>query len=46
MQYIIGRQREQLILFPITLDDIIDQDNKVRFIDLFVESIDLGGGIE
>ncbi len=42
MQYIIGRQREQLILFSTTLDDIIDQDNEVRFIDLFVESIDLG----
>ncbi len=41
MQYIKGKNREQLVLFPTTLDDVIDEDNEVRFIDLFVESLDL-----
>lgn len=39
MQYIQGKNREQSILFPESLDQIIDQDNEVRIIDLFVESI-------
>ncbi len=42
MQYIIGKQREQLVLFPTILDDVIEEENEARFIDLFVESIDLG----
>lgn len=41
MQYIQGKNREQLVLFPTTLDDVIDEDNEARFIDLFVESLDL-----
>jgi len=41
MQYIKGKNREQLVLFPTTLDDVIDEDNEARFIDLFVESLDL-----
>ena len=42
MKYIQGKNREQLALFPTTLDDVIAEDNEVRFIDLFVESIDIG----
>jgi len=41
MQYIKGKNREQLVLFPTSLDDAIDKDNEARFIDLFVESLDL-----
>ena len=39
MQFIQGKNRTQSILFPESLDQIIDQDNEVRIIDLFVESI-------
>jgi transposase len=41
MQFIQGKNRTQSILFPQSLDQIIDQDNDVRFIDLFVESINI-----
>jgi transposase len=41
MQYITGAERTQTVLFPQSLDEIISQDNEVRIIDLFVESIDL-----
>jgi len=41
MQYIKGKNREQLVLFPTSLDDVIEEDNEARFIDLFVESLDL-----
>ena len=39
MQFIQGKTRTQSILFPESLDQIIDQENEVRIIDLFVESI-------
>ncbi len=39
MQYIQGKDREQSVLFPQCLDQIISDDNDVRFIDLFAESI-------
>ncbi len=39
MQFIQGKNREQSILFPESLDQIIEQDNEVRIIDPFVESI-------
>ena len=39
MQYIQGNNRNQGLLFPKCLDDLVDQDNEVRVIDLFVESI-------
>ena len=42
MKYIQGKNREQLVLFPASLDDVIDEDNETRIIDLFLESIDLG----
>ena len=41
MQFIEGKNRKQSILFPQSLDNIIEQDNEVRMIDLFVESINL-----
>src|SRR5436190_19521308 len=41
MQFIQGKNRTQSVLFPESLDQIIDQDNEVRIIDLFVESINL-----
>ena len=39
MQFIQGKIRTQSILFPESLDQIIDQNNEVRIIDLFVECI-------
>ena len=39
MQFIQGKNRIQSILFPESLDQIIDQNNEVRMIDLFVDSI-------
>src|SRR6266487_4157982 len=41
MQFIQGSNRTQSILFPQSLDQIVEQDNEVRIIDLFVESINL-----
>ena len=41
MRYIEGQNRNQLVIFPTSLNDAIDPDNDVRFIDLFVESLDL-----
>jgi transposase len=41
MDYIEGSNRNQLILFPQSLDEYISEDNPVRFIDAFVESLDL-----
>ncbi len=41
MGYIAGLAREQLILFPESLDEYITADNPVRFIDAWVDSLDL-----
>ena len=41
MKYITGINRKQLVLFPTSLDAAVEQDNEVRLIDLFVESIDI-----
>jgi transposase len=41
MQFIQGKNRTQSILFPKSLDQIVEPDNEVRIIDLFVESINL-----
>ncbi len=41
MQFIQGKDRAQSILFPESLDQIVEPDNEVRIIDLFVESIHL-----
>ena len=36
-----GQKREQATLFPKRLDDLIGEDNAVRAIDAFVDSLDL-----
>ena len=41
MQFIQGKNRTQSKLFTESLDQIISQDNEVRMIDLFIESINL-----
>jgi transposase len=41
MKYIIGENREQMVLFASSLDDAISKDNEVRIIDAFVESLPL-----
>ncbi|MFC1996699.1 IS1182 family transposase [Chloroflexota bacterium] len=41
MRYIQGTPREQAILFPETINEYISDDNLVRFIDAFVEQLDL-----
>jgi transposase len=43
MKYIQGQNRSQTYLFPVTLDDAISEDNEVRLIDVFVDSLALGG---
>lgn len=39
MKFIHGIDRDQICLFPVSVDEAIDQDNIVRAIDLFVESL-------
>lgn len=41
MEHQQGQSRDQLTLFTTCLDDMIPDDNAVRFIDAFVESLDL-----
>ena len=41
MKYIKGNDRNQIALIPNSLDSAIDQDNEVRIIDLFVDSLNL-----
>lgn len=41
MKFIQGQDRFQTSLFPVSLDSTIDQDNEVRLIDLFIDSLDL-----
>ena len=41
MDYIRGASRNQVVLFPETVEDYITEDNPVRFIDAFVASLDL-----
>ena len=41
MSYIEGESREQRILFPEVLDDYIGEDNVVRFIDAFVDGLEM-----
>ncbi len=42
MDFIRGSSRNQVILFPESVEDYITEDNPVRFIDAFVGSLDLG----
>jgi len=41
MRYIEGINRSQIVLFPEKLDDLVSGDNPVRFIDAFVNQLDL-----
>jgi len=41
MKYIQGHNRNQINLFPVSLDQSIDTENEVRIIDLFVESLSI-----
>ena len=41
MKYIIGQNRGQTSLFPVSLDAAIESDNEVRLIDAFVDSLKL-----
>ena len=40
-KFISGEDREQLALFPERLNDCISDDNPVRFVDLFIDELDL-----
>ncbi len=41
MGFIQGVHRNQPVMFPESLDEYIGDDNPVRFIDAFVDSLDL-----
>src|SRR3954447_1152691 len=41
MAHISGPDRSQTLLFPESVDDYVDPDNPVRFIDAFVDGLDL-----
>lgn len=41
MDFVRGTPREQIALFPEVMEDYIPEDNPVRFIDAFVEEMDL-----
>lgn len=41
MEHITGTPREQVTLFPDAVDDYIAQDNPVRFLDAFVDHLDV-----
>jgi len=41
MPHIHGASRDEVLLFPPTLDEYITDDNPVRFIDAFVDQLDL-----
>jgi len=41
MKYIDGVDRSQLILYPAKLDDLVSDENPVRVIDAFVDSLEL-----
>jgi transposase len=41
MKFITGIDRNQAVLFPVTLDETVDRDNEVRLIDMFVDSLSL-----
>lgn len=40
MLHLTGTDREQLNMFPLSIDEMVDQDNPVRIIDLFVNRFD------
>lgn len=47
MAHMSGEDRSQLLLLPDAVDDYVGPDNPVRFIDAFVDGLDLiGAGFE
>ena len=42
MTHITGHDRSQILLLPEAVDDYVGADNPVRFIDAFVDELDLG----
>lgn len=49
-RFVEGADRDQATLFPLCLEDWIDEDNPVRVIDVFIDGLDLGalgfGGVD
>ena len=45
MEYIRGESREQIILLPDCVDDYITENNSVRVIEAYVNSLDLAGQV-
>lgn len=41
MSYIQGESREQVFLLPEAINDYVGPENPVRFLDIFVEKLDL-----
>jgi transposase len=41
MPFIYGTNRQDILLFPEAIDDYICEENPVRFIDAFVNQLDL-----
>jgi transposase len=41
MTHIPGSERSQLLLLPEAIDDYVSDDNPVRFVDAFVDALDL-----
>ena len=41
MEHIKGMDRKQVLLFPEVIDDYITEENPVRFMDAFVDSLDM-----
>lgn len=42
MAYVEGANREQVVLFPTAIDDYISAESPVRFMDAFVDQLELG----
>jgi len=42
MDFINGQDREQITLFPETINDFVSEDSAVRVIDAYIDSLDLG----
>src|SRR5215469_13044050 len=43
MTHLIGHDRSQTLLLPESLDDYVGQENPVRFIEAFLDGLDLAG---
>jgi transposase len=41
MRYIEGQSRDQVLVFPEVIDDYVSKDNPVRFIDVFINMLDM-----